>query len=159
MGLKGDRVILETDITYSCASVASRGVTLVGKTAGSGVALGDSAGVADLVASPSGKKVLGILLNDVVNIDETRYHRNFHKDETKINERCTILKKGRVTTDKLAAGTTPGDGDTAYLTTNGELTPTVSTTGGIAATPKVGQFRGGKDEAGFVCVEVNLPQI
>jgi hypothetical protein len=32
-------------------------------------------------------KVAGLLINDVVNVDETRYHRNFHKDETKVNER------------------------------------------------------------------------
>ncbi len=157
MALKGDRVIIETDITLTCESVASRGVVLCLKTGadGSGVAIGDKAGAADLIASPSGYKVAGLLLNDVVNVDLTRQHLNFHKDERQISTRCTLLKKGRVTTDKISG--TPTAGATAYLTTNGNLTPTVSATGGVAATPKVGVFAGGKDEAGFAAVDVNLP--
>lgn len=157
MALKGERVILETDITLTCESAASRGVVLVHKTSGSGVALGESAGEADLLAAPSGYKVAGLLLNDVVSVDETRYHRNFHKDETKAGERCTLLRKGRVTTDKITG--TPAVGDTAYLTANGVLTPTMSTTGGLAATPKVGQFVSIKDASGFVSVDLNLPVV
>lgn len=155
MALKGDRVVLETDITMTCASVASRGVVLVIKTAGSGVSLGDTAGVADLVAAPSGYKVAGLLMNDVVNVDQTRYHRNFHKDETQVTERCTLLRKGKVTTDKYTGS--PTAGATAYLTANGVLTPTKSTTGGLVATPPVGEFKGLPDEAGYVTVEINLP--
>jgi hypothetical protein len=156
MALKGDRKIIETDITMTCESVAERGVTLVHKTSGSGIALGESAGQADLL-SPSGKIVAGMLLNDVVNIDTTRYHTNFHKDETLIGARCTLLRKGRLTTNKISG--TPAVGDTAYLTTSGNLTPTVSATGGVAATPKVGQFRSIKDERGYVTVDINLPVV
>lgn len=155
MGLKGDRVILETDITMTCDSVASRGVTLVIKTGGSGVNLGDTAGAADLVANPSGYKVAGLLLNDVVDVDTTRYHLNFHKDERLVGQRSTLLRKGRVTTDKVSG--TPTAGATAYLTTNGNLTPTVSATGGVTATPKVGVFAGALDENGFAAVDINLP--
>lgn len=155
MALKGDRVIIETDITLTCESVAERGVTLVHKTSGSGVALGDSAGQADLVSNPSGYKVAGLLLNDVVNVDQTRYHLNFHKDERQVSTRSTLLKKGRVTTNKISG--TPTTGATAYLTTDGALTPTLSTTGGLVATPKVGVFAGIKDESGYVAVDINLP--
>lgn len=155
MALKADRSIIETDITQTCPSVAERGVTLVYSTGGSGVALGASAGASDLVANPSGYKVAGLLLNDVVSVDETRYHRNFHKDETKTGERCTLLRKGRVTTNKVTG--TPTAGATAYLTTNGVLTPTLSATGGLAATPKVGVFAGAKDESDYVTVDINLP--
>ena len=157
MALKGERVILETDITRTCESVASRGVVLVESTFGSGVALGASAGEADLVANPSGYKVVGLLLNDVVDIDQTRYHRNFHKDETMITERCTLLRKGRVTTDKIIG--TPAFGDTAYLDSSGNLTPTAHATGGLVAKPKVGQFVGKKDENGFAPVDLNLPVV
>lgn len=155
MALKADRVILETDITLTCETATTRGVVLCHKTSGSGVAIGDSAGQADLYASASGNKVAGLLLNDVVDIDQTRYHRNFHKDETMKSERCTLLRKGRVTTDAISG--TPTVGATAYLTANGQLTPTKSATGGTVATPPVGEFKSIKDANGFVCVELNLP--
>lgn len=157
MALKGDRNTIETDITLTCDTVAERGVILVHKTSGSGVALGTSAGVCELQAAPSGKVVAGLLINDVVSLDETRYHRNFHKDERLTGERVTLLRKGWVITDKVTG--TPTVGATAYLTANGVVTPTVSATGGTAATPKVGQFASIKDENGFVKLEVNLPVV
>lgn len=157
MALKADRVILEEDITMTCPTAASRGVVLCHSTSGSGVAIGDSAGAADLYASASGNKPVGILMCDVVSVDLTRYHINFHKDEVPVGNRVHLLKKGTVTTDKVTG--TPAYNDTAYLTANGVLTPTLSTTGGLVATPKVGQFKGILDENGFVKVDINLPQI
>lgn len=155
MALKGERVVIETDITLTCPTVAERGVVLVHKTGGSGVALGASAGECDLVASASGQKVAGLLMNDVVDVDTTRYHLNFHKDERLVDQRVTLLRKGRVTTDEISG--TPAKGDTAYLTANGQVTPTLSATGGLAATPKVGVFAGAKDEHGYATVDLNLP--
>lgn len=154
MALKADRIVESDDITLTCPSVAEAGSTLVYSTAGSGVALGDSAGVADLL-SPSGKKVAGILLVDVVSIDETLYHRNFHKPVQKTGERVCLLKRGKVTTNVVTGTPTPGA--PAYLTTSGVLTPTKSTTGGLVATPFVGEFKSGLDEDGYATVEVNLP--
>lgn len=155
MALKGDRVIVETDIKLTCEAVAERGVVLVHDTSGSGVALGDRSGKATLAVDPSGAKVAGVLLNDVVNIDQTRFHRNFHKDETQVGEPCTLLKKGTVTSNKISG--TPTVGATAYLTANGQFTPTMSATGGLVATPKVGQFASIKDENGYATIDVNLP--
>lgn len=157
MTLKGERVVLETDITLTCDSEAEAGVVLCYETDGSGVALGDRAGEVDLIAAPSGYKVAGLLMNDVEDVDETQHHRNFHKDVTKPGERCTLLRKGRVTTNKITG--TPAVGGTAYLTANGVLTPTMSATGGIVATPKVGQFVSLKDENGYVTVDVMLPTL
>jgi len=154
MALKGDREIYRDSVRYTCESVASRGVGLVVKTAGSGVVLGDSRPLADLVANPSGYVFAGILLNDVVSTDETLYHRNFHKDETKTTEPCRLLKCGLVVTDKLKSGDAPTDGDTAYLTANGEFTKTSL---GAIATPAAGQFRGKKDADGFIAIEINIP--
>lgn len=157
MALKSDRVVIETDISLSCPTAATRGVTLVHRTSysGSGVALGDSAGQCDLVADPSGYKVAGLLMNDVVSVDTTRYHINYHKDEVLTGQRVTLLKKGRVTTNNVTG--TPTAGATAYLTANGVLTPTRSATGGLVATPPVGVFAGVKDENSYVTVDVNLP--
>ena len=158
MALKGPRYVNETDITFTCPTATERGVVLVFSTAGSGVALGDSAGVVDLLA-PSGKVPAGMLMNDVVTVDETVTHRNFYKDVMKTGERVTLMKKGRVTTNMLTAGQTPTPGATAYLDVSGKVTPTLSTTGGLVATPKVGQFVAGKDADGYVTVDVNLPVV
>lgn len=157
MALKGDRVILQDDITWTCKSVAERGVVLVRDTSGSGIALGASAGIADLVANPSGKAVVGLLLNDVVDVDETRYHRNYHKDEMKKGERVRVVKKGRVTTNKVTG--TPAYDDVAYLDSSGTLIPTAHATGGLVARPKVGKFASVKDENGFAAVDIDLPVV
>ena len=155
MALKGDRVIIETDITMSCPTAALRGVVLVNTTTGSGVDIGSKAGVASLVANPSGYTPVGMLMNDMVNIDVTRYHLNFQKDERLIGDRCTLLRKGKLTTDQVTGS--PTAGKTAYLTASGVLTPTMSATGGLIATPKVGVFAGAPDENGFCTVDITLP--
>jgi hypothetical protein len=157
MALKGDRVVIETDISWTCDTATERGVVLVMNTSGSGVALGDSAGEATRSANPSGKKVLGVLLGDVVDVDTTRYHLNFHKDEQKLDENVTLLRKGQVTTNMIHTGFTPAYGDTAYLTSSGQLTNTLSSTGGLAQTPKVGLFVSSKDANGYAKVDINLP--
>jgi hypothetical protein len=155
MALKGDRVILETDIHLAGMSVTNRGVVLVISLSGSGAALGDTAGQASLATSASGNTPAGLLLNDIVQIDETRFHRNYFKLQQLVGERCTLLTKGRVTTDQVSGS--PTAGQTAYLTSNGQLTPTLSATGGLVATPKVGKFASAPDESGFVTVDINLP--
>jgi hypothetical protein len=155
MALKGDRIVLESDITQTCLSATQRGVVLCYSASGSGVGQGASAGTSDLFANPSGQIVAGLLMNDVVNVDLTRYHLNFHKLETLIGMRVELLRKGRITTDQISGN--PSVGNTAYLTASGQLTPTVSSTGGLAATPKVGVFRTTKDENGFSSVDINLP--
>lgn len=155
MALKADRVIIETDITMTCESAQSRGVVLVVTTDGSGVAIGERAGKADVKADPSGFKVHGLLLHDVESVDETRYHRNFHKHVEMVGQRCTVVRKGRLTTDKVIGS--PTDGAVAYLVGSGNLAPGRSATGGLVATPKVGVFRSKKDESGFATVDINLP--
>lgn len=159
MAMKGPRVVLETDITLTCESVAERGRVLVHKTgsAGSGVALGSSAGKADLVSNASGYKVAGVLYNDVVSYDTTRYHGNFHKDETRTGERCNLLKKGRLTVDGITG--TPAIGETAYLDSSGTIINAAHATGGLVARPKLGTFASIKDENGFAAIDFNLPVV
>lgn len=154
MALRGDRQVIQTDISYTLNDVAAPGVVLCFSTQGSGMALGDMAGLVTLHATGSGQVVAGVLLNNFVNINQTLYHRNFHKDEHVIGERCTILRKGWVVTDKVTG--TPALGNKAYLTANGVVTPTLGT-GGIVGNPLVGTFGGAKDEDGYVKLEVNLP--
>lgn len=155
--LKADREIFRENIRYTCETVADQSDILMVTTAGSGVLVGDRHPKASLVANPSGSKVAGMLMHNVVNVDETRYQRNPFNGERKVGEVCTLLEQGIVTVDNLKSGDSPTDGDTAYVTLNGEITKTMSATGGLVATPKVGQFKGAKDESNFVCVQIAVP--
>lgn len=160
MSLLGQRVELETDNTLTCGSLvvaADVGAIVCYNVAGSGIGQGDSAGSVQLASNPSGLVPAGIILHEVANTDETLYHRNFHKEQTLVGERCVVGRKGRWTTNKVSGSPTPGQ--TAYLTTSGSVTPTVSSTGGLAATPKVGQFKTSKDQNGYVTIELNLPVV
>lgn len=157
MALKPDRNILETDISLVCNDVHEKGKVLVYGAAASGAGVVEP-GVCSLVSNPSGYKVAGLSLANFVNIDQTRYHRNFHKDEQVIGEKAPLLRKGYVVTDQIASGTSPTAGSKAYLTSNGQLTPTVSATGGEVATPPVGEFATSKDENGYAKVYIELPR-
>lgn len=146
-----------TDITKINVSAATRGVILCHYTSGSGAGIGDTAGSVSKSASASGAKVAGLLLNDQVSLDETLYERSRQKDVMLVNERCTLGRQGTWYTDEISGS--PAVGDTAYLTANGQVTPTMSATGGLVATPKVGQFSTIKNENGFAGLELNLPVI
>lgn len=156
MALKADRVIIETDITLQCMSVSNRGSGFVLTATGSGVAIGDSAGQASMVNNPSGYVFAGLLLNDVVLLDETRYHRNWMKQQQVVGERSTLLRKGKVTTDQVYPGYSPAPGVAAYLNASGLFGPK-NAVGGTVATPPVGVWKSALDENLFATIEVNLP--
>lgn len=159
MALLGDRLTVETDTTNICNSVVpTQGACLMYSTPGSGSSMNDlNQGVVQLTsASASGLVPAGLILATVVSIDQTRQHRNYHKDEQVIGEKVPLLTKGWVVTDQVIGA--PTVGSYAYVgAISGMLTPTLSATGGLAATPKVGIFKSIVDENGFVKVEVNLP--
>lgn len=155
MALLGSRNEIETDITNKSTTVASPGVGLCFTASGSGVTIGDSSSSVGQVANPSGQQFAGLLLHEIASINEALFHRNWNKEQMLVGERCTLGKKGQWYTDQVTG--TPAKGNTAYLTTNGQFTPTVSATGGLAATPKCGQFLGSKDANGFVGIDFNLP--
>lgn len=150
MALKGDRNELDTEVTYFMNETATRGVIVSVSTQGSGAAMDSASAVATVAADPSGKAPLGILLNDVVNIDQTRQHLNWHKDEVQQGGKVTILSKGFVVTDKISG--TPTAGQTAYLAASGLVSATQAT-----GAPAVGRFLSTKDADGYAKVSVNLP--
>lgn len=155
MALLPDRLIEMSFGDKILNDVAAKGVFLCYSTAGSGAGMGSAAGYVQLAAAPSGLKVAGGLLQDFVDIDETLQHRNFHKEQMVIGDFADVARRGYFTTDKISG--TPAVGDKAYLTTNGNVTPTVSATGGVVATPLVGEFGTTKDSNGFARVNFNLP--
>ena len=151
MALKSDRIEAYTDISFFCNDAAAeRGGVVVFSTLGSGVSMDDGNAVVTYAADQSGKVPAGLLLNDVVSLDLTRQHINWHKDETQVGCKVTLLRQGQATTNMLVAGTTPAPGSDAYVGANGLIG--TSSTNAV----KIGQFLSAKDSDGYVKVSVNL---
>lgn len=150
MALKPDRVEHKTDISFFMNTTAERGGLVSVVTAGSGVSMDDANSVVSYRATVSGAKPVGLLLNDVVDLDLTRQHINWYRDEVQKGGKVTVLRQGQVTTNMIVSGTTPSAGDDAYVGVSG-LIGTSSTN-----SVKVGQFLSAKDVDGYAKVSVNL---
>jgi hypothetical protein len=150
MPLKGDRNELDTEFTYFMNETAVKGVIVSVSTQGSGSAMDSAASLATVAANASGAAPLGILLNDVVDIDQTRQHLNWHKDEVQKGGKVTILTKGFVVTDRISG--TPTAGQIAYNANSGLISGTQA-----AGTVAIGRFLSTKDADGYAKVAVNLP--
>ncbi len=154
MALKPDRIELHTDISYFMNEVATRGVivTHVTSTSGLGAAMDDANAVVELpnVTGGSGEDPAGLLLNDVVNLDLTRQHINWHQDEVQIGGKVTLLKVGQVTTNSILTGDAPKAGDQAYFTINGDLSLTSTNS------TQVGRFLSALDSDGYCRVSINI---
>jgi len=158
MALKADRHELQTDISFFMDEVASRGGIACLSTGGSGAALDQSAALVTYsAAAASGAIPVGLLLNEMVNIDLTRQHINFHKDEVQKGSKVTLLRKGWVVTDHIYPGHTPAIGGLAYVNHSGYLGTAGPGAGGVLEEGIVGRFLSTKDEDGYVKVEINLP--
>jgi len=150
MALKSDRIELLTDISYFMNTTAERGGVVSAVTSGSGVSMDDANAVVAYAANASGAKPLGVLLNDVVDLDLTRQHINWHKDEMQVGGKVTILRQGQVTTNVLVAGITPSAGTPAYVGNSGLIG--TSSTNAV----QIGSFLSGKDADGYAKVSVNI---
>ena len=155
MALKADRNELDVDISFFMNETAEKGQIVSISTAGSGAAM-DQAGALATVAAATGSVIpIGVLLNDVVDIDLTRQHINWHKDEVQKGGKVAILKKGYVVTDQIEGTPTAGalafmdDADTGKFAVAASIDDTEYTA--------VGRFMSVKDEDGYCKVEVNLP--
>lgn len=149
MALKPDRVELLTDISFFMNTTATRGGVVSASSTGSGVSMDDANAVVAYAANPSGAKPIGVLLNDVVDLDLTRQHINWHKDEVQKGGKVTVLRQGQVTTN-LVAGT-PTAGADAYVAASGNISTTQA-----AGAVKIGQFLSAVDADGYAKVSVNL---
>ena len=155
MALKADRNELDVDISYFMNETAERGQIVVLSTVGSGAAM-DQAGALVTVAAATATTIpVGVLLNDVVNLDLTRQHINWHKDEVQKGGKVSILKKGYIVTDQIEG--TPTAGVLAYLddADTGKFAVAASVADGKYNA--VGRFMSTLDEDGYAKVEVNLP--
>lgn len=161
MALKSDRHELQTDISFFMNEVKNRGHVVCHSGSGaSGAAMDNSSALVTVAASPSGKIPVGLLLNDMVNIDQTRQHINWHKDEVQKGGKVTLLKKGWVVTDKIYPGHSPKAGDIAFVGHSGLIATSMVVADQSDLSGEgfvVGRFMSKKDEDGYAKVEVNLP--
>lgn len=155
MALKGDRSynLNDTDISFFMNVTGEKGGIVVAVTDGSGAAMDDADAVVRYPTgqAPSGTNPIGLLLCDVVSVDLTRQHLNFHKDEVQAGSKVTLLRRGVVVTDVIDTGDSPDGGDKAYYNSAGELTSTDPGSGKV-----VGQFLSSKDADGYAKVEIRI---
>ena len=155
MALKADRHELDVDISYFMNETAERGLIVCISTAGSGAAMDQAGALVTIAAANTTNIVVGVLLNDVVDLDLTRQHINWHKDEVQKGGKVSILKKGYVVTDQIDGTPTAGalafmdDADTGKFSVEGNIATGDDTV--------VGRFMSKLDEDGYCKVEVNLP--
>tara|TARA_A100001201_G_C4060673_1_gene192591 strand:+ start:611 stop:1108 length:498 start_codon:yes stop_codon:yes gene_type:complete len=157
MALKSDRNELQTDISFFMNEVATRGGVVSISTGGSGAAM-DQGGALVTYTAASGKAPIGILLNDMVNVDLTRQHINQHKDEVQKGGKVTILRKGYVVTNSLSCQTAAVAGEHAFVQFDGTIANSGCVnddTGNSGAS--IGRFLSSVDEDGYAKVEINLP--
>ena len=159
MALKSDRSTLQTDISFFMNEAATRGGVAALSTGGSGASMDNGAALVTYSTNPSGKVPMGLLINDMVDIDLTRQHLNQHKDEVQKGGKVTLLTKGWVVTSNLE-GTAPNAGDLAYLGHSGNLSTTdlsSDDTDADGSTRIVGRFTSDVDQNGYAKVFIDLP--
>ena len=154
MALKGDREELQTDISFFMNETATRGIVVSVDTAGYGASMDNAVNLCKKQSAPSGTYPLGILLNDVVNLDLTRQHLNQHKDEVQKGGKVTILRKGWVVTDAILGA--PSAGQDAYYAGTGLIGSSSTIGNSLVGVKVLGQFLSSKDADGFAKVSINL---
>lgn len=154
MTLKADRQVDSVELGFFINEIADGGEVLSVSTTGSGVALDPSTNVATKAASSSGAVPIGLLLQEVVNLDLTRTPVNWHKDQANTGDKVTLMRKGWGVTNKLTGTITVGE---AVLSSSGTLaSKAVDGTHNEAQNPTVGRFVSAKDEAGYAKVYIDL---
>jgi hypothetical protein len=137
------------------STIERGGVASLTAGGGSGVAMDDSSAVVVYATAASGTEPVGVLLNDVVNIDLTRQHINWHKDEVQGGGKVALLQVGQVTTDKVTG--TVVAGQSAYLGASGLFTATAPSDNDTEnENYRVGRFLSSRDLDGFCKVAVNI---
>ena len=146
MALKPDRVEHLTDLSFFMDEIGTRGQIVTHSSDGSGASM-DDANAKVIKATATGQNPAGLLLNDVVDIDLTRQHINFAKDEVQKGGKVLLLRRGTVVPDNVAG--TPAAGAKAYFTTDAKITS-------AAGSVQIGRFLSAEDADGYAKVEINI---
>ena len=152
MALRPDRNEFLTDLSFFMNEVAERGILVVQSTQGSGAAM-DQSEAAVKIGSVDDKATdmpVGLLLCDVVNLDLTRQHINYDKDEVQKGSKVLLLRRGFVVTDQISGAITMGE--PAHWMGGGQLCSATAN----SASVQVGRWLSKKDADGFAKVEINI---
>ena len=161
MALKPDRNEHLTDLSFFMNETGERGKIVFYDTAqaGSGAAM-DNANQRVIngtgVPAAAGSylyRAAGLLLNDVVNLDLTRQHLNFQKDEVQLGSKVLLLKRGFVVTNAISGTPAAANiGQPLYVTGDGFLGADTVGNGG----PRVGRLLSIKDADGYAKVAIDI---
>ena len=158
MALKADRYEIITDVSFFMNETAERGGIAYASTAGSGSAMDQSSAlVTYAVTNPSGQSPVGMLMNDMVDVDLSKYKLNEHKDEVQKGGKVCLMFEGWAVTNMIYPGITPTVKSVGYAGPSGYIT-TTAPTDSSGANLKCGKFLSTKDEDGYAKFYVKLPQ-
>ena len=162
MALKTDRIHVDSQIDFFMNETAERGGIVCISTTGSGSAMDQAQQLATYKADMSGCIPLGVLMCDVVDLDLTRQHENWHKEEVQKGGKVTIWNKCTVVTNRIIPNVTPTAGQLAYISASGYVTNTINVAqsqeqGHLIEKYVVGRFLSSKDEDGYEKLSVNQP--
>lgn len=108
----------------------------------------------------TGQIPLGILLTDVVNIDQSRQHLNQYKAEVQLGDKVLIATKGEFVTNMLvpgAASTGVMKPCTAYLGPSGLIADASNTpVGNTSGLVPIGKMLTNRDPDGYARVRIDL---
>lgn len=152
MALKGPRNPIDETMVYRMNETASAGIGVWLSTGGSGIGWDSSVQLATAAGTPTSgtARQLGMLMCDVVNIDQTKQHINWHKDEVQQGNPVRIMRQGWAITDRIYPGVSPSAGDVAYVYHSGYYT----NVNNADDNTQIGFFETSKDEDGYATVYV-----
>lgn len=142
-----------SDISFYMNSVAERGGVVSFVTVGSGAAMDQGQALVIYRSTSSGATPVGVLMNDMVDVDLTRYHLNPQKDEVLKGGKVNLRTWGWVTTNMIKSGDSPTAGSKAYLAPDGRITITNT---GATDSPLIGKFDSSKDQNGYAKVSFSF---
>lgn len=160
--LKPDRSVFSDDVSFFMNQTAERGgvVCIVTGTYGLGASMDDANNLVGYlpVASVSGRHPVGVLMQDVVNIDQTRQILNPYKSEVQVGNKVVVVRKGWVTTNMLTTGSATGTvfPITAYLAGDGKVIADGTNYQTASGYREVGRVMGRVDSDGYAKLYVDL---
>jgi len=149
MALRPTRNEHLTDLSFFMDEVAERGLMCVASTQGSGAAMDQSA-AAVKVASALSDEPVGLLLNDMVNLDLTRQHINYAQDEMQKGGKVLLLRAGFVVTDQISGAITLGEA--AHFVPGGSFCSATAS----SHSDQVGRWLSKKDADGYAKIQINI---
>ena len=149
MALRPTRNEFLTDLSFFMNETAERGLLCVFDSQVSGAAM-DQSEASVKVASSLDDKPVGLLLNDVVNLDLTRQHINYDKDEMQKGGKVLLLRHGFVVTDQISGAITMGE--RAHFVPGGSFCSNSASSHSV----HVGRWLSKKDSDGYAKLEINI---